>query len=1046
MEFVLLVVIVASGVCFAQMFNRIRGVEQRLRQLEWESFNRGDVGDAPVAMPVAPPVQRTVPPIRRSATIVQAPPPEPTFEQEPLPSDEPARVAAYSGPIEPDRNFPLPQPQQPQRSVIKNTPIAPKPARHAFNFEELFGRRLPIWAGGITLAIAGVFIVQYAIDIGLFGRVFTPAVQAIIGTIFGLGLIGGGEWAHRRQDKVEDVRVPQALSGAGISTLYAAVLVAANVYGLLPAGAAFVAMALITAGALALSLRHGIASAILGLAGGLAAPALTVGLSANVPMLSVYLALTIAGMVWVSRMQRWAWLGIAAMTGGAMWSALLILLGDLTGGFSVVALGGFVLLLALVIPTMARGEDKGKGIFTTGPLRAVAVVIGAAQLAMLVATGGFAMLNWGLYALLAVAGQAMTLPPLSLRFADHAKALAVVPRVSAALSVLLLLIWPQPGTGQLVVVAFAMAVIHIPAMLYRLWWPKDAGEWEAWELSAAALSIAAIFARHFGQAPDPTLNIGAYDLGTAVALCAGAALALLGATLGWNRGERHDDRRFIVLISVAGGLLMLAAIVGLPNGQYPIAFAAISAAWFGLGRGANEARVDQLAAAPMALTVAALFAHDGDGLLTEMYNLVGKISPEISASSVVRWGAVAGLASLFAWKLRVGQWQRNALCALAAVLGYGVAAHILPAAILPIIVAAGILGLALVSVRVPALAEDGRHALLPAIAALGSIALAWMFIPVFMWCSAALPSLLGQPMEVEGYYLTLAELVRRILGPTALIGAALWLVQGKLSIGVGQVAWAIIGVVSGIAAHSLYRNGFAAAFGTDFAATGLLQRFGWEVLLAGAAFALWRFGKGEARNSAAPAVLIAALAHFTTYSLLLHNPLWAAQSVGPWPLANFIALLFAALPLGLFALAKMRADAAIYITKALQPVIMIMVAMAAWATLRHAFHGAVLVGGGLAAGESIARSLLGLALAVGYLLWGIRTQSREWRIASLGLMLLSVGKVFLFDAAGLDGLARIGSFVALGFTLIGIGWLYARQLRQTNANTHVAGDAEHHQR
>lgn len=49
-------------------------------------------------------------------------------------------------------------------------PIKPEPAREpgqrhaAMNFEELFGRRLPIWAGGITLAIAGVLIVKYAID------------------------------------------------------------------------------------------------------------------------------------------------------------------------------------------------------------------------------------------------------------------------------------------------------------------------------------------------------------------------------------------------------------------------------------------------------------------------------------------------------------------------------------------------------------------------------------------------------------------------------------------------------------------------------------------------------------------------------------------------------------------------------------------------------------------------------------------------------------------------------------------------------------------
>jgi len=60
------------------------------------------------------------------------------------------------------------------------------------------------------------------------------------------------------------------------------------------------------------------------------------------------------------------------------------------------------------------------------------------------------------------------------------------------------------------------------------------------------------------------------------------------------------------------------------------------------------------------------------------------------------------------------------------------------------------------------------------------------------------------------------------------------------------------------------------------------------------------------------------------------------------------------------------------------------------------------------------------------LLWGIRSKKRDWRIASLFLMLGAVCKVFFFDAAGLEGLLRIGSFAALGFSLIGIGWLYSR--------------------
>jgi uncharacterized membrane protein len=113
----------------------------------------------------------------------------------------------------------------------------------------------------------------------------------------------------------------------------------------------------------------------------------------------------------------------------------------------------------------------------------------------------------------------------------------------------------------------------------------------------------------------------------------------------------------------------------------------------------------------------------------------------------------------------------------------------------------------------------------------------------------------------------------------------------------------------------------------------------------------------------------------------------------------------------------------------LQPVIMVMVGLFGWATLRQAFHGSLLTEPGLGQTEDILRSVLGIALAGGYLLWGIRGKSRVWRIASLVLMLAAVAKVFLLDASGLEGLLRIASFVLLGFSLIGIGWLYSRQLR-----------------
>ena len=135
------------------------------------------------------------------------------------------------------------------------------------------GRRLPIWAGGITLAVAGVFLVRYSIEAGLL----TPSVRVILAFLFGIGLLGGAEAAYRFEDRVGDDRVRQALSGAGLATLYAGFYLAGTQYGLIGQSFAFLGLASVTALAIFVSFRFGLPSAILGLIGGFMAPLLVGG-------------------------------------------------------------------------------------------------------------------------------------------------------------------------------------------------------------------------------------------------------------------------------------------------------------------------------------------------------------------------------------------------------------------------------------------------------------------------------------------------------------------------------------------------------------------------------------------------------------------------------------------------------------------------------------------------------------------------------------------------------------------------------------------------
>jgi uncharacterized membrane protein len=236
----------------------------------------------------------------------------------------------------------------------------------------------------------------------------------------------------------------------------------------------------------------------------------------------------------------------------------------------------------------------------------------------------------------------------------------------------------------------------------------------------------------------------------------------------------------------------------------------------------------------------------------------------------------------------------------------------------------------------------------------------------------------------------------------------------------------VAGILAGVAVHVLYRHGFAAVAGDDFILTGLSQRLLWDAVLIGGGLLAARRGPAWF----ARALLWAGTAHLFWYSLVLHNPLWSAQAVGALPVLNLIAPLFGLAWFSLYrSLGPSTAERPV-IDRILALSTMVLVSGFAWATLRHAFHGSLLVEPGVASVENILRSILILALAIGFLLWGISRRRHDWRIASLVLMLAAVAKVFLFDASGLEGLLRIGSFVALGFSLIGIGWLYSRQLQR----------------
>ena len=74
-------------------------------------------------------------------------------------------------------------------------------------------------------------------------------------------------------------------------------------------------------------------------------------------------------------------------------------------------------------------------------------------------------------------------------------------------------------------------------------------------------------------------------------------------------------------------------------------------------------------------------------------------------------------------------------------------------------------------------------------------------------------------------------------------------------------------------------------------------------------------------------------------------------------------------------------------------------------------------------------SIAWLALAIAFIAAGMTLKSFAFRIAGLTLLTVTVLKLFLIDAAALDGVLRILSFAAGGAALIVLGWFYGILLK-----------------
>lgn len=943
----------------------------RLLELERRAIAAG-IAEEPVATPATP-----------AAPEPEATPAVPEVVPSPWVAREP-----ITQPVLIDDRKPTTDEAAPMRPAAE--PAANADEAPGWNFEELFGRHLPVWAGGIALALAGFFLVKYSIEVGLV----TPAVRSLLGLLFGIGLIAGAEVARRVPRLAADPRVAQSLSGAGVASLYGVAYMATNLYGLIGPTAGFGAMAAVTVAALALSLRYGAPTALLGLLGGFVAPALVNTGEGSVPALLAYLLLMVGGLLGVARAQGWRWLGLLALAGGFGWSGLLLAT-DLAG-FDLAGTGLYLVVLAAGALLLLGPDRRDDDLLTAALLPAGAAVVAFVQLALLIAKGGFGWTEWGLYALLATGVTVL---------ARREPAYRLLPPAALVVALVTFALWPAPAPADAAIVAGGLLLLFaLPGAILS---QREDGLLWAGQAVAATLATAALL--------DAKLGADLADWQGAILTLTLAGPALLLAIVSQRRFGGAGDPRPAAFLSTAALLGGAAAAYVVPLLILPAAILVIGA---GVAWAARRWADAWLPAAAGAAVAAALIALIGwtPGALDGIGRLIGVTGGTAPLLGLCGFLLPAALVAVIGW-LDDAEQRRGVYAALAAALAAAAAVQFAPTDARPVVLAA----------TAAALVEAGlRQARLPlrmpGLAVAGLAAL-WAAVPTALVLIAGLGTLGGAPLFTSELP-TLGKTMLYLAAPAAVLGALLWR-DNHLP------RWlaAVPAAMAAIAAFVAYKQLFAIADVDAFAARGMIERvLLTQSLFAAGALAYLRRDAHALMLPAGRALMALALARLVWFDILVFNPLLQEQSVGPWPVANLLPIAYG---LPVFWLARLRAaepalpSRAVIASKGLAVASLVLLV---GLSVRQLFQGAVLTGGPVEAAEYYAYSLAGLATAIGLLLWGTVRRDQTTRLASLGLLLATVAKVFLFDAAELEGLWRIASFFGLGLSLIGISWFYTRHV------------------
>jgi uncharacterized membrane protein len=586
MEAVLAVLALISAWIVYGHVSRLREDVETLRKNLARLQNQISTGERPPEQP-RPVAEAPKPTAAPAEAVREAPlPPKPRLG----PTPQPPKPA----------ESPKPEPALPWAEPIgtreKAPPPPPKPPKPKIAWEQQIGAKLPVWIGGIALALSGIFLVKYSIDTGLLN----PAVRCVLAGILGVAMLAAAQ-AMLMYRIANGERIAQALSGAGVAVLYGTLFAASTVYGFISPTMAFIGMAANTALAVVLALRQGPPIAMLGMIGGFVTPALIGSTEPNAPVLFTYLIALTVGLFTVARRQQWWWITWPTIAAAFVW-VLIWLAGPRVPGEGV-WLGIFLMMLmgstfVFVNPAAKPGEGPPQswlGLMLTA---------GAATLLMgvIVQRSDFGLIEWGLYV-------ALTGGTIALAARDQAN-YRFLPWLSLAVSLVLLRLWPPAITEYFAGLIVLFAAMFTVGGITFMWRARDPVEWARLACVSAfafyglaffrlqdVITAARIMAPHSLLAEVPIWGTLATFVATAVTLVTGRAVQRFGTTT----PQAQSLLAYLSLSAIA--FMGLGLVIELAPDDLPVAVAGLllAVAWV-------EPRVNINVLRPATTVVATLFA------------------------------------------------------------------------------------------------------------------------------------------------------------------------------------------------------------------------------------------------------------------------------------------------------------------------------------------------------------------------------------------------------------------------------------------------------